>query len=141
MSKPGESINEPVTILRPAPAYEITSTSRLVPQDPNGSDEMVERKQARLNHSLIEQNRLIRHQRIAFDLATLPECARAKLILEAHKEVERWKRDQPCSTDYIERWPEILALPPAIMAAAITSDADGWGCALRQNSPWPGIHT
>ena len=71
MSKPGESINEPVTILRPAPAYEITSTSRLVPQDPNGSDEMVERKQARLNHSLIEQNRLIRHQRIAFDLAII----------------------------------------------------------------------
>ena len=44
------------------------------------------------------------------------------------------------SADYIQRWSDILQMPVKSMAAAIVSDQDGWGNALRQNSPWVGEH-
>ena len=94
----------------------------------------------RLNQRLTEQNRLVRHLRIALDLVTRPARERDALIAGARSVVERWRREQLCSRDYIDRWSEILALPVREMALRMTSDCDGWGAALRQNSPWAGVH-
>lgn len=95
---------------------------------------------ARLNQSVIEKDRLIRHQRIALDLATLPAQTRKAMVGRALAVVERWRQEQLCSNDYIDRWSAILSLPPKEMALTMVSDADGWGTALRQNSPWVGVH-
>lgn len=98
------------------------------------------RRFARLQQSVIEKDRLIRHQRIALDLATLPAQACKAMIERALAVVERWRKERLCSLDYIDRWSAILRLPPKEMASAMVSDADGWGTALRQNSPWVGVH-
>ncbi|MES2977463.1 MAG: hypothetical protein V4731_03495 [Pseudomonadota bacterium] len=70
---------------------------------------------------------------------TLPQPERARLIADALATVDRWKNEDLCSMDYIQKWVQILSLPPAEMAAVIVSDIDGWGLALRQNSPWVGV--
>ncbi|MDO8767225.1 MAG: type II toxin-antitoxin system Phd/YefM family antitoxin [Burkholderiaceae bacterium] len=103
-------------------------------------DPKAERRLARLNQSLVERNRLIRHQKIAIDLLTLPSSESAQLIENAHAMVKRWSKEHLCSADYIQRWSDILNMPLKQMAAAIVSDDDGWGTALRQNSPWVGEH-
>ncbi len=54
--------------------------------------------------------------------------------------VARWRAEGLCSDDYIRRWSDILQLPVRQMAQAMGSDLDGWGQALRQNSPWVGDH-
>lgn len=53
--------------------------------------------------------------------------------------VEQWRTHQLCSSDYIDRWQALLELPLPKLAQAMVSDADSWGPALRQNSPWPGL--
>ncbi len=98
------------------------------------------RQFARLQQAVIEKDRLIRHQRIALDLTTLPAQARKAMIERALAVVERWRAQQLCSSDYIDRWSAILRLPPKKMSSTMVSDADGWGTALRQNSPWVGVH-
>jgi len=97
------------------------------------------RQLARANQALIEKDRLNRHHRIALDLLTMPAAERDQLIGNALTVVDRWKKERLCSTDYIQRWTQILALEPAEMAAAMISDMDGWGPSLRQNSPWVGV--
>jgi len=98
------------------------------------------RQLARAQQALIEKDRLIRHQRIAFDLATLPAAKRDPLIKAARLMVERWRDERLCSSDYINKWEQILSMPPREMAAAMVSDVEGWGASLRQNSPWVGLH-
>lgn len=98
------------------------------------------RQLARLQQTLVEKDRLIRHQRIAFDLVTLPAVQRRQMIEQAKAVVARWEREGLCSRDYIERWSGMLALPVQELARTMVSDAEGWGTALRQNSPWVGVH-
>jgi hypothetical protein len=98
------------------------------------------RRLARLSQAGVEKDRLIRHQRIALDLLTLPAGQIQALIDNARAVVNRWRQERLCSADYIERWTEILALPPQKMALRMVSDASGWGTSLRQNSPWVGVH-
>ena len=95
---------------------------------------------ARLKQAAIEKDRLIRHQRIALDLALLPSSETNCLIRNAMTVVNRWRNEKLCSKDYIERWEEILRLPPHEIAASMVSDMNGWGPSLRQNSPWVGVH-
>jgi len=95
-----------------------------------------QRHHARLGQQLIERDRLIHHQRIAIDLLKAPLNTRKELIRDARATVERWRKNSLSSSDYIDRWAEILRMPLRRMADAMTSDADGWGPALRQNSPW-----
>lgn len=95
---------------------------------------------ARMTQASVEKDRLIRHQRIALDLVLQPASATSALIQQAKSMVTRWRGEDLCSKDYIERWDEILNLPPRKMAETIVSDIDGWGAALRQNSPWVGVH-
>ncbi len=95
---------------------------------------------ARTTQACVEKDRLIRHQRIALDLALLPSSETSRLIRNAMSIVNRWRNERLCSKDYIEKWDEILQLPPKKMAETIVSDMDGWGPSMRQNSPWVGVH-
>jgi hypothetical protein len=97
------------------------------------------RRQARLSQQLTEQQRLIRHQHIALDLLTLPARDRDAMIGRARQVVQRWRDEHLCSTDYIERWSALLTMPVVDLARQMCADADGWGTALRQNSPWVGV--
>lgn len=101
--------------------------------------DLAQRRAARLNQTLLEKERLIRHQKVAIQLLTLPARERRALIRQARAVVERWRADNLCSRDYIDRWQSLLELPIDELASAMTSDADGWGNALRQNSPWAAV--
>ena len=107
---------------------------------PAGEQDATARRQARLQQALVEKDRLIRHQRIALDLVTATPKERAAMIAQALKVVERWRQERLCSDDYIDRWSAILRQPVRQMALTMISDAEGWGTALRQNSPWVGLH-
>lgn len=76
------------------------------------------------------------HQKIAIRLLTLPAQQQCTLIRQARAVVERWRAENLCSKDRIDRWQSLLELPVDELAAAMMSDAEGWGNALRQNSPW-----
>ncbi len=94
------------------------------------------RRLARAQQDLVERDRLIKHQQLAIDLLTRPAPERQALIRRARAVVEQWRARGLCSADYIDRWSQLLALPPRELAQAITGDAEGWGTALRQNSPF-----
>jgi len=94
-----------------------------------------ERRLARAQQQRIEQNRLMAHQRISIELLT--RRGRRKQLLDgARREVRRWAKDGLCSQDYIDRWSEWLALPEVDLVERMCSDANGWGNAMRQNSPF-----
>lgn len=105
------------------------------PQWLEGAHLLDERRRARQDQKQIEQNRLMAHQRIAIQLLSRPQDKR-RLLASARSEVKRWSEQQLCSRDYIERWSEWLALPVADLAERMCSDANGWGTAMRQNSPF-----
>jgi hypothetical protein len=101
-------------------------------------DVRTERKLARMQQAVVERDRLIRHQKIAMDLLTLPPAKVAAMVARAKATVELWQAKGLCSADYIERWRALLEMPSKALAQAMVADADGWGPALRQNSPWVG---
>jgi hypothetical protein len=84
----------------------------------------------------VELGRLLAHQAIAIDLLVARARRRDALRAAARKEVDRWERDGLCSKDYIELWRKWLRKPVATLARLMTSDPDGWGNAMRQNSPF-----
>ena len=129
----------PVAIERHGKVLAMVAAPEFLNTAPLSQDAGAARRQARLNQALLEKDRLIRHQRIALDLATLPAKARNPMIERARGVVDRWRRERLCSSDYIDRWTHILELPASEMALAMVSDADPWGPALRQNSPWVGV--
>jgi PHD/YefM family antitoxin component YafN of YafNO toxin-antitoxin module len=94
------------------------------------------RRLARAQQDLVERDRLIKHQQLAIDLLTQPASERSALIRRARAVVDQWRARGLCSVDYIDRWSRLLALPPRELAQALAGDADGWGTALRQNSPF-----
>ena len=120
-----------------AVAY-VISPERFARQQSDESPRLA-RQLARAQQAMLEKDRLNRHHRIAFDLITLPAAKRNQLVKAARAVVERWRVERLCSADYIQQWEEILQLKPAEMASAMVSDLDGWGNALRQNSPWVGV--
>ncbi len=129
----------PVAIERHGKVQAIVAAPRFFSALQIQPDETAARRLARLDQTVIEKNRLIRHQRIAFDLLTVPDDVRAKMIGRAQGTVARWQCEGLCSADYIDRWSAILLLPVKEMAIEMTSDANAWGPALRQNSPWVGV--
>ena len=131
---------EPVAIEKHGKVQAIVAPPRFFESAQTNTDGLEARRLARLRQTVVEKNRLIRHQRIAFDLVTAPAAERKKMITRARDVVERWQRGQLCSLDYIERWSAILLLPAKEMASQMTSDDNAWGPALRQNSPWVGLH-
>lgn len=94
-----------------------------------------ERQLARERQATVELRRLVKHQRIA--MAMLSEPSRApRMIADAHAVVDQWEREDSCSKDYIVAWRRLLNLPPEKLAARMCEDLNGWGNALRQNSPF-----
>lgn len=104
------------------------------------TSELTARLAARARQAGVEQERLNRHHHIASDLLSLPDGARETLIANARAVVGRWQAERLCSVDYVERWTEILSMTASGMTTAIVSDAEGWSNALRQNSPFVGVH-
>lgn len=99
------------------------------------ADQMDARRQAREQQERVELRRLIAHQSIAIDLLC-DEMRKNQLLEGARNEVRRWSEQGLCSQDYIDRWSQWLQLPGAALARQMCSDADGWGKAMRQNSPF-----
>lgn len=109
----------------------------MVPPGYEFHDLALERKLARANQEKVEAERLIRHQRIAIKLLKDPVVA-TPLVDEAKAVVDRWEREALCSSDFVSMWRRLLALPVPVLAERICDDLNGWGAALRQNSPWLG---
>ena len=100
---------------------------------------VLERRLARSQQALVEADRLIRHQRMALRLLGDARAAKT-LVAKARAVVDQWEQKALCSRDFIDRWRALLALPLPALAAAMSENAeDGWGPALRQNSPWVGL--
>lgn len=97
---------------------------------------LAERRLARLGQALADKERTIRHQQIAVQLATLPAAEGRKLVHQARAVVNRWQAERLCSSDYIDRWHELLRMPLKELAVAMAAGTGDWGPALRQNSPW-----
>ena len=96
------------------------------------------RRAARERQAAVEQSRLLKHHRVALALLTAAPADRARMIRRAREVVRRWSESGLSSSDYVQKWTSLLALPVKELAVAMTSDLDGWGNALRQNSPWVG---
>lgn len=111
-------------------AWVVRADQALVPKS------RLERREARLKQAAVEDQRLIRHLRIGTHLLASPPDEARRMVEGALERVARWENEALCSRDYIEHWRALLALPAAQLVAAMCGDADGWGTALRQNSPW-----
>lgn len=94
-----------------------------------------ERRAAREAERRLQLQRLLAHQRVGIRLLS-SAAERRRLLGAARAEVSRWQEQRLCSADYIERWSAWLALPVAELVEAMCSDAQGWGPAMRQNSPF-----
>ncbi len=92
------------------------------------------RKQARLEQERKLERRRNQHLRLAVELADAGPAASA-MVAKARARVDLWRTNRSCSPHYIERWSELLALPPRKLAKAMASLGD-WEDALFQNSPW-----
>lgn len=134
------AIEGPVAIERHGKVQVIVAAPRFFGRSQPHPGDIEARRLARLGQTVVEKNRLIRHQRIAFDLVTAPDAVRDQMIQKARDIVHRWRREGLCSLDYSDRWSAILLLPVIEMAIQMTSDENDWGPALRQNSPWVGVH-
>lgn len=94
------------------------------------------RLQARAEQQQREQQRLIRHQQLAISLLCATPTQQARQLNAARAVVARWASEGLCSADYIDRWQRWLALPLQQLAPLMCGDAEGWGPAMRQNSPF-----
>jgi len=94
----------------------------------------VPRKMARLEQELRRRQQRERHLRLAINLGDDESSAAAK-VAKARRRVELWRSKQSCSPFYIDRWSQLLALPPRKMAKEMSSLGE-WEDAMFQNSPW-----
>lgn len=129
----------PVAIEKHGKVKAIVASPEFFAQTNTQQTQLAERKMARLAQAMREQERLIQHQQTAVVLATLPPAESKELVEKAQAAVAKWQADRLCSRDYIQQWQKLLNLPVPELAKAMVSDLDGWGPALRQNSPWIGI--
>ena len=95
-----------------------------------------ERQAARAAQQQVELRRLLAHQQLGIALLCEAPQQQRKRIEVALREVDRWEEWQLCSADYIQRWRAWLALPVKELVQRMCSDAQGWGRAMRQNSPF-----
>jgi hypothetical protein len=91
---------------------------------------------ARQEQQQRELQRLMRHQKLAIALLCAPPDSQLQTLQAARSITDRWQAEHLCSADYIQRWQQWLALPLQQLAPLMCSDADGWGPAMRQNSPF-----
>jgi antitoxin (DNA-binding transcriptional repressor) of toxin-antitoxin stability system len=95
-----------------------------------------ERRAARAAQQQVELHRLVAHQQLGIELLCASPPQQRKRLEAALQEVDRWEERQLCSADYIQRWRAWLALPVKQLVQRMCSDAQGWGRAMRQNSPF-----
>jgi antitoxin (DNA-binding transcriptional repressor) of toxin-antitoxin stability system len=95
-----------------------------------------ERRAARAAQQQVELQRLAAHQQVGIELLCASPAQRRERIAAAHREIDRWEAGQLCSADYIARWRSWLALPVPQLVKRMCSGAQGWGAAMRQNSPF-----
>jgi antitoxin (DNA-binding transcriptional repressor) of toxin-antitoxin stability system len=95
-----------------------------------------ERRAARAAQRQLELQRLAAHQQVGIELLCASAAQRRERIAAARREVDRWEAHQLCSADYIARWRAWLQLPVPQLVQRMCSDAQGWGPAMRQNSPF-----
>lgn len=105
---------DPALVIRPAP----------------GDERRIARLEQRRR---LDENRC-RHLRLALRLSA-GDAAALALVGCARGAVELWKRNRTCSPHYIERWSQLLALPPRHLAQEMAALGE-WEDALLQNSPW-----
>lgn len=96
------------------------------------------RKMARMEHEKKLAQQRERHLRLALDLAADDDGLAAQKVEKARERVELWRRNKSCSPFYIERWSQLLALPPRKIAREMSSFGE-WEDAFFQNSPWSWI--
>ena len=109
----------------------------IVPPDWLGRQEVMdERRAARAAQQQVELRRLIAHQQIGIELLCAPRGEQRARVAAALHEVDRWEAGKLCSDDYIAGWRKWLALPVRELVQRMCSDAQGWGTAMRQNSPF-----
>ena len=96
-----------------------------------------ERRAARAAQVLVDKDRLIRHQKWAIELLLMPKARRLVTIQRARAEVAKWRRLRLCTSDYADRWDQLLEQPIDVLARAMASDEPDDSASLRQNSPWP----
>jgi PHD/YefM family antitoxin component YafN of YafNO toxin-antitoxin module len=126
----------PVAIARHKKVKAIVCSPEVFREQSSTAQVLSERRAARAAQLLVERDRLIKHQGWAIDLLLMPKARRDELVRRARFEVARWRRDRLCSADYADRWDALLDQPARDLAKAMGSDMQGWGAALRQNSPW-----
>lgn len=95
-----------------------------------------ERRAARVAQQQVEKQRLMAHQALGIALLCSTAVDQRSQLAAASREVDRWQAGQLCSADYIARWRQWLALPVKQLVQRMCSDAEGWGNAMRQNSPF-----
>ena len=91
---------------------------------------------ARAEQRLVDQARLIKHQRIALELVLISPEEQMHAIGQARAEVQRWRDNSLCNEEYASQWERLLAMPVAQLAKQMVSESSTWGKALLQNSPW-----
>lgn len=95
-----------------------------------------ERRAARAAQQQVELTRLMAHQQLGIELLCAEPAQLRRHIEAARREIDRWEDKQLCSADYIARWRAWLKLPAKQLVQRMCSDAEGWGRAMRQNSPF-----
>jgi hypothetical protein len=123
----------PVAIERHHKTVAVVMLPGAVPTPPNP------RQQARAEQQQRELQRLMRHQQMAIALLCAPPAKQMQQLQAAQAVVARWAVEGLCSADYIARWQAWLALPLQQLAPLMCGDADGWGAAMRQNSPFTAL--
>jgi hypothetical protein len=100
------------------------------------ADRREQTRVARERQAGVERERLVNHQKVAIELLSISVAAARARVAGALRVVDRWERDRLCSRHYIDRWRRLLRMPVNGLARKMCEDLDGWGVALRQNSPW-----
>jgi hypothetical protein len=99
-------------------------------------DALDERRAARAAQQQVEIKRLMAHQQLGIELLCMEPAQLRRHIEAARREIDRWEEMQLCSADYLARWRAWLDLPVKQMVQRMCSPAEGWGRAMRQNSPF-----
>jgi hypothetical protein len=99
-------------------------------------DALDERRAARAAQRQVEVARLMAHQQVGIELLCATRTQQRARIAAAKREVDRWEAGKLCSADYIAGWRGWLDLPVPDLVRRMCSDAQGWGPAMRQNSPF-----
>lgn len=100
------------------------------------SADHAERRRLRTQEALKLARMRDAHSRLAAGLA-LGRASSLRLLDDARRMVELWKRDRTCSARYIEGWSRVLAGKPARVAGAILDMDPRWLDAMLQNTPFP----